>query len=287
MRRWLLLLCLLADPASAQTAITIPPNQFGLPALTLPGVSGPITPPSAGFPATTCSAPGIYLTSATTTGVAFTATPSVLLCVNGSAVLTVQAASVTTTTPMVFSGGSILDGIATANTVEQRNGTSPQIYRVFNTDNGGNDEWAEVAWVGTDFKIRTQNTGAGVFRAIQVEGPNVTFRTGATYATIANTWQVEGGGDLVSLNDALAFGWSDVRLQRGAANRLDVASGDFVRIAPVAVAALPTCNAGAQGSRFAVTDSNTAYTAGIGAVVAAGGANVVPVFCDGANWRIG
>lgn len=39
--------------------------------------------------------------------------------------------------------------------------------------------------------------------------------------------------------------------------------------------------------RMAVNNSNAALTAGIGAVVAGGGANVVPVFCDGADWRIG
>lgn len=50
------------------------------------------------------------------------------------------------------------------------------------------------------------------------------------------------------------------------------------------VATLPT---GIQGGRAHVTDANATLTAGIGAVVAAGGANVVPVFFDGTNWRIG
>ena len=51
------------------------------------------------------------------------------------------------------------------------------------------------------------------------------------------------------------------------------------------VATLPT---GIQGGHATVTDSNAAsYTAGIGAIVAAGGATVVPVFYDGTNWRIG
>lgn len=51
-----------------------------------------------------------------------------------------------------------------------------------------------------------------------------------------------------------------------------------------AVATLPT---GVQGDRAFVSDSNAAFTAGIGAVVSSGGANVVPVFFDGTNWRIG
>lgn len=61
---------------------------------------------------------------------------------------------------------------------------------------------------------------------------------------------------------------------------------DQILIQPATVATLPsvTDNAGARAS---VTDSNAALTAGIGAVVAGGGANIVPVFCDGTNWRIG
>lgn len=50
------------------------------------------------------------------------------------------------------------------------------------------------------------------------------------------------------------------------------------------VATLPT---GTAGARAHVTDANATFTAGIGAIVAAGGANVVPVFYDGTNWRIG
>lgn len=41
------------------------------------------------------------------------------------------------------------------------------------------------------------------------------------------------------------------------------------------------------GLRCTVTDSNATLTAGIGAIVADGGANTVPVVGDGVNWRIG
>ena len=66
-----------------------------------------------------------------------------------------------------------------------------------------------------------------------------------------------------------------------------VVTGTYLQTGAVAVASLPTCNSGAKGARHFVTDSNAAFTAGIGAVVAAGGANNVPVTCDGTNWRIG
>jgi hypothetical protein len=52
------------------------------------------------------------------------------------------------------------------------------------------------------------------------------------------------------------------------------------------VASLPPAASMAR-AKLSVTDSNATLTAGIGAVVAGGGANVVPVFSDGTNWLIG
>ena len=60
-----------------------------------------------------------------------------------------------------------------------------------------------------------------------------------------------------------------------------------VKTTAMAVAALPAAATAGAGARAAVTDSNATLTAGIGAVVAGGGANVVPVFSDGTAWRIG
>lgn len=62
---------------------------------------------------------------------------------------------------------------------------------------------------------------------------------------------------------------------------------DSVQFVIVTVAQLPAASTALAGTRSAVSNSNAAFTAGIGAVVAAGGSNVVPVFCDGTNWRIG
>jgi hypothetical protein len=53
------------------------------------------------------------------------------------------------------------------------------------------------------------------------------------------------------------------------------------------VATLPAASTSIAGTRAAVSNSNAAYTAGIGATVAAGGSYVVPVFCNGVNWLIG
>lgn len=59
----------------------------------------------------------------------------------------------------------------------------------------------------------------------------------------------------------------------------------FQRTQPVTVGTLGS--AAFTGARHAVTDATQTLTAGIGAVVAGGGANIVPVFADGTNWRIG
>lgn len=64
-------------------------------------------------------------------------------------------------------------------------------------------------------------------------------------------------------------------------------AASYVAITATNIASLPTAAAAGAGARATVNDSNATLTAGIGAVVAAGGANVVPVFSDGTNWRIG
>jgi hypothetical protein len=50
------------------------------------------------------------------------------------------------------------------------------------------------------------------------------------------------------------------------------------------VATLPTAATAGAGARAFVTDANATTFASI---VAAGGANGVPVYSDGTNWRIG
>lgn len=66
-----------------------------------------------------------------------------------------------------------------------------------------------------------------------------------------------------------------------------VTATSFVSVTGASTANLPAASAALQGARATVTDATQTLTAGIGVVVAGGGANVVPVFCDGTNWRIG
>lgn len=50
------------------------------------------------------------------------------------------------------------------------------------------------------------------------------------------------------------------------------------------VSGLPAVASAGQGARRMVTDATVTTFA---SVVAGGGTNIVPVYCDGTNWRIG
>lgn len=66
----------------------------------------------------------------------------------------------------------------------------------------------------------------------------------------------------------------------------DINSTLSAMLTPIATVALPPATASLDGSRGFVTDANATTFASI---VAGGGTNHVPVYCDGATpaWRIG
>lgn len=120
--------------------------------------------------------------------------------------------------------------------------------------------------------------------------------------SLQNTYQAAGGrGHTLVDSGTAAFGTfsaytttqtDPVVLQLGVGSSSAARSNAFaVRKSGVqeqkttTVAALPA--AGTAGRRAFVTDANATMTAGIGAIVAGGGANKVPVYDDGTNWRIG
>jgi hypothetical protein len=64
-------------------------------------------------------------------------------------------------------------------------------------------------------------------------------------------------------------------------------ASSYVKVTSCTVANLPAAATVGAGARATVTDATQTLTAGIGATVAGGGANIVPVFSDGTNWKIG
>jgi len=73
----------------------------------------------------------------------------------------------------------------------------------------------------------------------------------------------------------------------GAATGTSVVLSSFSKVSAVAVASLPAAATAGAGARATVNNATQTLTAGIGAAVVGGGANTVPVFSDGAAWRIG
>lgn len=80
-------------------------------------LSGTVTPtyPLA-IPASTCAAPSLGMSGGTTTGIAFTATPSILNCIEGTARTTLTATTFTSTVPILAPDGTVANpAYATAN----------------------------------------------------------------------------------------------------------------------------------------------------------------------------
>jgi hypothetical protein len=67
-------------------------------------------------------------------------------------------------------------------------------------------------------------------------------------------------------------------------NRYVLAPISLLGTGTTTVAALPTPNINLRGMRTMVSDANAVTFM---STVAGGGANIVPVVCDGANWKIG
>jgi hypothetical protein len=133
-------------------------------------------------------------------------------------------------------------------------------------------------------------SGIGVFGSLTSDGAlaikggaganlSLLLQTGAS-----PTWSLGGTAAVFYLS---AVGVATPAINISVVDNLVTMAAGF-KAGTVAVAALPTCNAGLKATQYFVTDSNAAsYTAGIGAIVADGGTTQVPVICDGTNWRIG
>lgn len=136
-------------------------------------------------------------------------------------------------------------------------------------------------------------SGQNMFTCIGQGWSNGDFNTGGQFAFGANeNWSSTARGTF--LNTLLVPNGSTTQQNAltvrttglSMANNLFVDGDGVSQMRAYTVATLPAA-ASSTGKRAYVTNSNAALTAGIGAVVAGGGANIVPVFCDGTNWRIG
>ena len=134
----------------------------------------------------------------------------------------------------------------------------------------------------------------GIGRNTSVGGLDL-YGNGATA-----TAHVGGSGHLLTSTGRYGFSPSnltqapDAALRRKAAKIIAIDdgtansnAGTALALGSQTVAQLPAAATAGQGARSAVTDATQTLTAGIGATVAGGGANIVPVFSNGTNWLIG
>lgn len=151
--------------------------------------------------------------------------------------------------------------------------------------------------------------GTATAAGLQIVGQAGTgiYSAGANSLSIAAgaTGQLRVLPDVLRARGTLSISWAngavdgtlDVGLSRNAAGVLEVNTGTsgtrgalFVstaRVEPKTVATLTAAATAGEGAHSYVTDANTTYLLGAGTTVVGGGANRVPVFSDGTNWRIG
>jgi hypothetical protein len=116
------------------------------------------------------------------------------------------------------------------------------------------------------------NTGALIGANFSGGSAEVDFFNTATGATSSFSWYQQTGASAATQLMNLTT-----------AGRLYTSGGSLTT--PIAVSALPS--ASTAGARTFVNNSNVVASGNFGAIVAGGGANTVPVYSDGTNWRIG
>ncbi len=139
--------------------------------------------------------------------------------------------------------------------------------------------------------IITSGTNAAKGSAI-ANGPNSGTAGGSTFVSQLNGASNIGMGNVSALvtggafdSTPAIFGGAAIGVYIAGTTQNLILGPNYVVTNPVAVGGLPSCVAGLKGARAFVTDELAAVA--FNTVATGGGANNVPVFCDGTNWRIG
>lgn len=177
------------------------------------------------------------------------------------------------------------------NILAQRNGANAQSQRIYaNYVDASNYSRMEVGYNTTDalFHIWSRAAGTGTARALSMG----TLGNAYVYLVTGGSarWRLDWDGHFIPLLNALQdLGGPSNRYRVVYAQDLNlsgVLSAGYTQTVPRLVSQLAAAS-GNSGRRTFVTDATVAHAAGLGTVVAGGGANFVPVYCTGADWRIG
>lgn len=169
------------------------------------------------------------------------------------------------------------------------------------TDGATNEKYWKAFSDGGDFKIAVQDDAQGnttVALLMTRTGYNIdtiVFQTNG----VSEQMKLRSGGRIdftnatvdaaltYSVTPTLQFGTTsnhNVDLIANNATRMTIRGDGPFKTQVFTVATLPAAGTVGTGARSFVTDANATTFASI---VAGGGSNQVPVYCDGTNWRIG
>ena len=134
----------------------------------------------------------------------------------------------------------------------------------------------------------TNNTAVGADALLSVTGADNTaigYQAGDSITTGANNIVIGSGADAstATTSNQITLGNSSITSLRVPGISL-TAGAKWINNGTQTVSALVAAGTAGAGARAVVTDANATT---FNSIVAGGGANVVPVFSDGTNWRIG
>lgn len=184
-------------------------------------------------------------------------------------------------------------------------GDDTSLARLFYTPSTGAGGWSQQWTVPNTKTIGVQQTDGSAGTYLQCNGSNVgTLNLGAStafgqinaganglYTIISGTniTQHYYGGLRPATDNTFNCGTATQRWANVYSTTITAitVSASTVKTTSVTVSGLPAAATAGAGARTFVSDSTVAASGNFGAVVAGGGANAVPVFSDGTNWRIG
>lgn len=120
---------------------------------------------------------------------------------------------------------------------------------------------------------------------VVINDSNTTLAHGASLLLMGSVNFTPANGDVLHfVQETGSYAREIGRASGGLIATTSVLAYTFLRSLPTTVGSLPAAGTAGAGAKMFVTDANATT---FGSVVAAGGANGVPVYSDGANWRIG
>jgi len=184
--------------------------------------------------------------------------------------------------PNIGGGVDIALARDAADTLALRRSTNAQNFRVYNTyTDGSNYERGGLAWISNVIRWGSEAAGTGTVRNMEI------MRGSTTHWSFNSSGNNFGAHLLASVDNSYDIGAGGANRPRNLYLANSASFGAYYGNASYfTVATLSAAGLVARARAF-VNDSTVAAAGNFGAIVAGGGANIVPVFSDGTNWRIG